>query len=281
MEWNVENLFDCADDSLKQDEEFLPTSERRWTWGRYWRKMDNVARVVMGVGHDSPPALVALCEVENDSVMIHLTRRSPLQSVGYRYVMTDSPDVRGIDVALMYQPEDFRLVDYASVRVPSQEHGLRPTRDILHAWGTLTSGDTLHVVVCHMPSKAGNSRASSQNRRLALATLQHLVDSLGQSAKVVVMGDFNDGKVRLSGMERHTPKSRGLEGSYRFRGVWEWIDHIMTRNISAEGTSLRYEAEWLQEKDSNGGWHPRRTFKGATYAGGVSDHVPIFLDITF
>ena len=90
MMWNVENLFDCNDDTLKQDEEFLPGSERQWTWGRYWRKIEDVSRVIMGVGDDMSPALVGLAEVENDSVMMSLTKMGALRALGYDYVMTDS-----------------------------------------------------------------------------------------------------------------------------------------------------------------------------------------------
>lgn len=178
MTWNVENLFDARHDSLKQDEEFLPESERQWTWGRYWHKIEDISRVVMGVGGDEPPALVALQEVENDSCMIALTQRGPLWSIHYKYVMTDSPDLRGVDVALLYRPEMFRLLGSESRRVPSEQYGLRPTRDILHAWGRLLGGDTLHVVVCHLPSRAGDSRQGKRNRQLAVNTLCQLADSL-------------------------------------------------------------------------------------------------------
>ena len=94
--WNVENLFDCHDDSLTRDEEFLPDSPRHWTKARYWHKLQDVARVVLAMGHEGPPELVALCEVENDSVMRDLTHRSLLRSLGYRYVLTTGSDLRGI-----------------------------------------------------------------------------------------------------------------------------------------------------------------------------------------
>lgn len=82
--WNVENLFDARHDTLKEDEEFLPESERQWTWGRYWRKVEDVGRIVMGIGNDRPPSLIALQEVENDSVMISLCRRGNLHALGYK-----------------------------------------------------------------------------------------------------------------------------------------------------------------------------------------------------
>ncbi|MCF0198157.1 MAG: endonuclease, partial [Bacteroidaceae bacterium] len=99
MSWNVENLFDTHHDSLKLDYDFLPDGDCGWTPVRYWQKLHDVARVVMSAGNDDRvPDLVGLCEVENDTVMFDLTRRSALRSCGYQYVMTDSPDARGVDV---------------------------------------------------------------------------------------------------------------------------------------------------------------------------------------
>ena len=141
ISWNVENLFDCTDDTTKLDEEFLPESERAWTHSRYWRKIEDISRVIMAIGEETPPALVALQEIENDSVMITLTRRGSLRALGYHYVMTNSPDQRGIDVALMYQPAMFKLYGYECTHVPSSQNGLRPTRDLLHAWGRVPGGD--------------------------------------------------------------------------------------------------------------------------------------------
>ena len=121
MFYNVENLFDCRHDSLKEDREFLPDGEKKWTPARYWRKLDALSKVVAAVGEERLPDLVGLCEVENDSVLFDLTRRSSLRALGYRYVATHSPDVRGIDVALLYQPGSFRLLESHEIPVPSAE----------------------------------------------------------------------------------------------------------------------------------------------------------------
>lgn len=293
MTWNLENLFDARDDSLKQDEEFLPESERQWTWGRYWRKIEDVSRVVMGVGGSEPPALVALQEVENDSCMIALTRRGPLWSIHYKYVMTDSPDHRGVDVALMYQPEKFHLLGSESRRVPSEQHGLRPTRDILHAWGRVPSGDTLHVVVCHLPSRAGHTQEGKRNRALAVNTLCGLADSLltnTPDCRLLIIGDFNatlrdkDLKPLLAMKSRRplTPmKKHPTSGTYRYQGNWSWIDHMfVSRNLVGFVSEAKlYTQPWMQRPTSDGTWYPRRTYLGTTYNGGVSDHVPVYLDL--
>ena len=117
MCWNVENLFDIRHDSLKNDYEFLPNALRHWNYTRYKKKLVSIARVITAVGEWTPPALVGLCEVENDSVMRDLVHYSPLKEHGYRYVMTHSPDERGIDVALLYQRDRFKLLFHRSVPI--------------------------------------------------------------------------------------------------------------------------------------------------------------------
>ncbi len=195
VSYNVENLFDCRHDSLKNDYEFLPDALRHWTWGRYYRKLDNIARALIAAGEGEPPALVGLCEVENDRVMQDLTRRSALQAAGYRYLMTDSPDPRGIDVALLYQPGRFKPITHESLTVPPPSKERHPTRDILHVSGLLLNRDTLDVFVCHLPSRAGGAKASSPYRIAAARRLKAATDSLfhlRRRAQIIIMGDFND-----------------------------------------------------------------------------------------
>ena len=298
--WNVENLFDCRHDTLKEDKEFLPEGVRRWTRERYAQKLADVGRTLMSIGGDEPVALIGLCEVENDSVMQSLTNQSMLRGQ-YQYVMTDSPDRRGIDVALMYT-SDFQLLGNESKRVPSEAHGLPHTRDLLHAWGRLPSGDTLHVVVCHLPSRAGNKQTSKQNRALALQTLDRLVDSLAShipDCQLMIMGDFNSTLRELKGMKSLwrgkpeeipsanmliplTPDNRyPTSGTYRFQGNWSWIDHIMvTPSLYNKVSKAKLHTQpWMQRPLADGTWYPRRTYLGTTYNGGVSDHVPVYCDV--
>lgn len=287
MEWNVENMFDCHDDSLKDDAEFLPSGERKWSWGRYWKKIEALGRVILDVGEDAPVDLIGLCEVENDSVMIDLTRKGLLRSLGYRYVMTNSPDNRGMDVALLYQPARFRLLDSHSVRIPSQENGFSPTRDILWTKGLTYQGDTLHVIVSHFPSRV-SGKLGEKHRRLVSNTLSSLVDSIGSEKHILVMGDFNAPPQdhifrKLSSLHDMVPQSRYPKiGSYNYRGIWSWIDHILISSSLVKRSSKvsPYHAPWTLEEASNGSWRPRRTYLGTYYQGGVSDHLPIWMDIT-
>ena len=166
VSYNVENLFDCRHDTLKNDYEFLPDGIRHWNYSKYKKKLDAIARVITAVGGWTPPALVALCEVENDSVLRDLTQRSALREAGYRYVMTNSPDQRGIDVALLYQRDMFKLLACQSIPIPnaSGKKKFRPTRDILHVSGLLLNKDTLDIFVTHLPvePKKANLTASLQ-----------------------------------------------------------------------------------------------------------------------
>ena len=209
--WNTENLFDTRHDSLKNDYEFLPNAIRHWNYNKYKKKLSDIARVITAIGEWNPPALIGLCEVENDTVLRDLTHRSPLQELDYRYVMTDSPDLRGIDMALLYQRDLFKLLSSRSISIPVfRQH--RPTRNLLHVNGLLLTGDTLDVFVCHLPSRSGGAKESEPYRLHAAQILRTKVDSVlhtrlhpqviknlvdvvlmkDTSKRIIVMGDFND-----------------------------------------------------------------------------------------
>lgn len=301
MFYNVENLFDCRDDSLTDDAEFLPDGGKRWTPYRYWRKLNALSKVVAAVSEERLPDLIGLCEVENDSVLFDLTRRSSLRALGYRYEVTRSPDVRGIDVALLYQPGSFRLLQVREVAVPSVREGFRPTRNMLYVKGRLLSGDTLHVMVCHWPSRWGATRESRRHRRLAARTLGQWVDSVRTASphpRLLVMGDFNAGMRDEAFREGLSPflyapssapvSDTGVGGSYRYHGLWETIDHILVspalmdasnRFHTGEGKRRIVAFPFMCEPDKTyGGLRPFRTYQGPLYKGGYSDHFPVLLD---
>lgn len=176
VSWNIENLFDTHHDSLKNDHEYLPDAIRHWNIADI-EKTGWCCRVITAIGEWNPPALVGLCEVENDTVLRDLTRRSPLKELSYRYVMTNSPDLRGIDVALLYQRDLFKLLSSRSISIPPfKQH--RPTRDLLHVSGLLLAGDTLDVFVCHFPSRSGGAKESEPYRLYVAHILRTEVDSI-------------------------------------------------------------------------------------------------------
>lgn len=286
MEWNVENLFDTAHDYGRNDLEFTPESERQWNSRRYWKKLDDIARIITIVGDGEPPALVGLCEVENDTVMRDLTKRSSLRTLGYDYLMTDSPDERGVDVALMYKRGLFLPLGHECLRVPSVENNLKPTRDILHVWGRMIGDDTLHAMVCHLPSKAGDSPTSAHHRRLAVQTIAHAIDSLikqDPDIRLILMGDFNtdprDRVFKLLCPPMHTlmpTKWKELQkpqGTYYYQKLWSYIDHMLVT-----APLLYDENEKNRAQAARFDWM-KRTYGGTAYLGGISDHQPLYWDL--
>lgn len=295
VELNCENLFDCRHDSLKNDTEFLPDGAYHWTRTRYWQKLDRIGQTILSCGVKEQtwqlPDMVALCEVENDSVLHDLTRRSLLRNARYDYVMTNSPDERGIDVALMYSPYSFRLIGSHSVRV-NPIKGMRPTRDILYASGVTASGDTLHVIVAHLPSRRGGEKFSRPFRMAAARQVAAVVDSIynnvSAEAKIIVAGDFNDysnsESIQLLCSKRMIEVSKGAKGrngakgTYRYQGLWGSLDHILvSRPLSDIATECYVnDAEFLIERDEKyGGVKPRRNYLGPRYLNGFSDHLPL------
>ena len=190
VELNCENLFDTHHDAGKEDTEFLSDGTRHWTSPKYWGKLNRIGQEILSCSEELPD-LVALIEVENDSVLRDLTHRSLLRNAGYQYLMTESPDQRGVDVALLYQPARFRLLCYDYLEVPPLPD-MRPTRDILYVQGCCPSGDTLHVFVLHSPSRYGGERSSRPNRLQVIRQLRQKLAELGSSARVIITGDFND-----------------------------------------------------------------------------------------
>ena len=194
VEYNVENIFDTRHDEGKQDEEFLPDATRHWTEKRYWKKLDRIGKSILSTSENGIPDLIALCEVENDQTLTDLTKRSLLRNAGYEYVMTQSPDARGVDVALIYSPFSFGLIRSYGLRVDTIP-GMKPTRDILYACGQLQSGDTLHVFVVHAPSRHGSEKTTRPFRMQAANRLLQAVDSIRAitpDARILISGDFND-----------------------------------------------------------------------------------------
>lgn len=310
MSWNVENLFDIRHDTLKNDQEFLPDALRHWNYSKYKKKLTDIARVITAVGEWNPPALVGLCEVENDTVLRDLTRYSPLKELGYHYVMTNSPDWRGIDVALLYQRDLFKLVASHSIPIPRFRHHA-PTRDILHVSGLLLTGDTLDVFVCHLPSRSGGAKESEPYRIHASQILRAKADSLlgiRLHPQLIIMGDFNDYPTNNSirkvleatAPPSHSPSPLKLYhllarkatsrnfGSYKYQGEWGLLDHLIVSGTLLHTSSHFFTREekarvctlpfLLTRDEKYGDQEPFRTYKGMKYQGGISDHLPVCAD---
>lgn len=311
--WNVENLFDTKHDSLKNDTEFLPDATRHWNYRKYKKKLANIARVISAVGKWESPVLVGLCEVENDRTLRDLTLYSPLKEREYRYVMTHSADTRGINVALLYQRDRFKLLSTNAIAPGLPEPHSRPTRDILHVSGQLLTGDTLDVLVAHLPSRSGGEKQSEPYRLFVARKIKETADSLISirlHPKLIIMGDFNDYPTNQSvakvlnalppparpepGKLYHllAQKAKSPDfGSYKYRGEWGLLDHLIVSGtllhpqeslFGSEATADVVRLPFLLTKDEKyGGMQPFRTYNGMTYQGGYSDHLPIYADFRF
>lgn len=316
MEYNVENLFDTLHAETKSDIEFTPQGEKQWTERRYWNKLGKICRVIAATGETAPADLIALIEVENDSTLSHLTRRTKLWRLGYEYIISHSEDLRGINVALLYQPHRFRPIMHDSLRLNRCERSVRPTRDILHISGELTSGDTLDLFICHFPSRRGGKPNEIYRTDLA-RMVRTYTDSLmrtRQTPYIVITGDFNafyperclkEGlSVLLPSIPLH-PHSlyllshdlRGqadIHGTYKFQGDWNQLDHFIVNDrllrldtipthLHTNPKSCRIvDFPFLLRRDRKGdGVHPFRSFLGNYYSGGYSDHLPLLLDLYY
>jgi hypothetical protein len=310
MFYNTENLFDPFDDSLSAgDDEYLPSGDRHWTWNRYQAKLFNIYKVIVSIGGWEPPSLIGLCEVENRRVVNDLLYNTPLVKFPYAVLHRESPDKRGIDVALLYRKDVFRSISCTFLPVKFPDRPDETTRDILYSKGLL-QGDTLHLFVNHWPSRSGGQNETDNKRLTVSNILRQLTDSILQanpSARIVIMGDFNDGpmdasireglgavpveEVPFTGLVDLSSQFAGKTsgGSHKFQGEWTVLDQfIVSSGILTESTGLHckkedvhiFSAPFLLERDEQYlGVRPKRTYNGFLYAGGFSDHLPVYIDL--
>ncbi|MCU0457949.1 MAG: endonuclease/exonuclease/phosphatase family protein [Bacteroidales bacterium] len=301
MFYNVENLFDTEDDSTRNDEEFLPDGSRRWTLARYQKKLSAIARAVAATGGWDLPSVIGLCEVENEKVVRDLAHGTILSAGNYGIVHRDSPDPRGIDLALLYKRDRFTVTD-TEVWLPSRSDSIPVmTRNILYV--RLASGeDTLHVVLCHLPSRRGGVLAAGELRekmaQLAAGKIESVLDATDGKASLVLMGDFNAAPTEpvMSVLTEGTDlinlsadlAKRG-KGSYRYQGTWEMIDQVLVSGAMTDTTSLFYAvpgsfrvvdpAFLLTDDEIYPGLKPFPTYGGYRWQGGYSDHLPVTVKI--
>ncbi|MGM0498239.1 MAG: endonuclease, partial [Bacteroidota bacterium] len=304
MFYNVENLFDTIENPDANDEEFLPGGTRNWNGFRYYQKKNRIYKTIMAAGGWRPPELIGLCEIENETVLEDILWNTPFSKFEYKYIHKNSPDHRGIDVALLYDPERFFPVSekYIRLKLPDEYSS---TREILYAKGHTKQNDTIHVFVNHWPSKYGGAAKSQPKRNIAAKTLKAVTDSILKSekqAKLIITGDFNDGptaesiqgylKVKapadsvinqnLYNLSEHWLNE--VYGTYKYQGQWSVIDQlIVSGSLLKNSKELKTTEEdahifapsFLLEKDEKYiGKKPYRTYVGFKYNGGFSDHLP-------
>lgn len=303
--YNVENYFDPFDDTLTNDNEFLPEGIRHWNYTRFLKKRNTIYKTIMAVGGWEPPAIIGLCEIENRFVLKQLVYETPFAHFDYRIVHEESPDRRGIDVALLFNPKVFKILNHQAIAINFPESPNTKTRDILYVKGIVFEEDTLHVFVNHWPSRYGGELASESRRIFVAQQLAHHIDILlenNEDAAIIVMGDFNDYSDNRSIKEELRsgknpnnsrlinlmPENNFSIGTHKFDGEWGILDQIMVSPILVsietglfiEGEAQIFDADFLLQDDiKNLGKMPLRTYLGMKYHGGFSDHLPVYVDI--
>ncbi len=307
--YNLENLFDTIDEEGVTDEEFTPEGKNNWTPDKYLEKIGNMARAIhgIGLGEYTPDgaALLGVCELENKSVLRDLANTDILKDRNYEFVHYDSPYYRGMDVALMYQPAYFRVLNSASHELTIPEKENWTTRAQLVVTGIL-DGDTVHVIVNHWPSRSGGQKKSEPLRIAAAQLTYSIADSLFNiypDARIMIMGDLNDDPTdksvrkelrstgdpeKVDGRGFYNPylplHQQGI-GSLGYRDSWNLFDQILLSSsmVGKDYSSYSfYSAKVHNEKsliqqDGRFKGYPWRTYSYGAYIGGYSDHFPVYV----
>ena len=302
--YNVENLFDTENDSLTFDDDRTPGGKDQWTNDRYEKKIANISKVLseIGVGiSKTSPDIIGLCEVENKSVVEDLIHHENLNDKNYGVIHFDSPDERGIDVALLYNPLHFVPDTSYVIELPLYNGEERKyTRDILFVKGML-DGEEMGFFVNHWPSRRGGQEASEPKRLQAATVLRTKIDSIlirDQNAKIVSMGDFNDYPNNNSMTEvmncepganhqltnlTHRFHEDGI-GTYNYRGEWGMLDQFIVSDgllysqkgcAASDSNVVVFKEDWMLYFPKEGEPSPSKTYGGPNYYGGYSDHLPI------
>lgn len=303
--YNTENLFDTINDPSVNDNDFTPEGKKKWTGYRYYRKLHHTFQALSAMATPEPPALIGMCEVENRQVLDHLRYRTPLESWEYSLVHQESPDPRGIDVALLYRPERFRLVSSTFFRVKFPASPTARTRDILVAKGLADGSDTLIVLVSHWSSRIGDPGSGTRKRLFIARTLRAICDSISgvsSGTGIILMGDFND-EPADSSVQWLTATTNsgarlvnltdsaagGVPGTYKYKAQWNRLDHIIVSHnllqaakagLLLKGGMRIGDFDFLLEPDKKYlDLKPAKTFNGMKYLGGYSDHLPVYIDL--
>ncbi len=289
--YNVENLFDTKDDPSTNDQDFLPNSEMAWTEDRYRTKLEHLAEAIAMTDADLPEFL-GLAEVENGTVVKDLADEQVLAKAKYAVVHFDSPDERGIDVALLYKRDKFTLENSESLHV---DLGDDRTRDILHV-ELSQAGHTYHVFVNHWPSRSGGPEQSEPKRMAAAMVLSSAVEKInsGPKAHIIIMGDLNDTPQNNS-IQKGLGATCGIgsaalvdlmcmdqpvgSGSYNYQGEWSFLDQFIVDPLTAKEVkkASAFSDERIMFYHPKNGPSPDKTYSSGHYKGGYSDHLPIVM----
>ena len=305
--YNVENLFDTENDPNKNDEQFLPTGDYKWTPERYHQKLENLSSVISLIGQDKGGVVViGVSEIENRKVLEDLAAMPKLKSLHLAVAHHDSPDRRGVDVAFLYNQKRFQVIDTNAFPVVTDDTNFR-TRDLFLMTGIIDGTDTVHLIVMHWPSKSGGEKRSMPKRIAAAQAARNVADLLlarDINANIIFMGDLNDNPTATSIKDYLKPKVKIKDvgkgdlfnpmwkmyqdgiGTYAYRDNWEVIDQmIISSNLlnPYRPNSYKFVAtkvfrrQFMLTQSGSYMGYPYRTYAGGAYQGGYSDHFPVFL----
>jgi hypothetical protein len=313
--YNLENFYDTIDNPLVNDNDFTPKGEKNYNGSIYWDKVGNLASVLSKLGSDekpesmSPdgPAIIGVAEIENDTVLTDLVNHPLLKKRGYKIVHYDSKDIRGVDVALLYNPKYFKPEESKAlfVKLPGGSKDSYFTRDVLWVKGKL-DGETIHIYVNHWPSRLGGEERSAPARAAAALVSKNHMDSITKAdgeQKVIIMGDLNDDPVSPSLTEVLKAKAKikdvklgGLfnpwvdmykkgYGTLAYQDAWGLFDQIVIsypwldkeQNGFFFFKQVIFNREFMTENKGRYKGYPMRTWDGNTYRSGYSDHFPTYL----
>ena len=310
--YNCENLFDTEHDSLKRDYDFTPDGRYHWTTYKYWTKQKHIAKAISAIGGWEAPAIVGLAEVENQHVLINLVYNTNLKTHHYQIIHHESPDRRGIDIAMIYRPDKVEIIEEKAIPVRFPFDTATRTRDILYVKARILFGDTLIILFNHWPSRWGGQFQTEEKRIFVARKVKHITDSIMRDnpcAKIIVMGDLNDSpsnKSLAEGLEVKSPgaytkqplidlmipyEEQGTGTHYHVGetgGSWTVLDHIIVSRgllwdcegaYVKDGQAYIFRAPFLLEKNVQNQTIPNRTYHGMKYHGGFSDHLPVYVDV--
>jgi hypothetical protein len=308
--YNLENLFDTINNvELENSEEFTPEGINKWTSKRYHEKLKNMAFVISEIATDITPdglAILGVSEIENRGVLEDLVKEDAIKKRNYQVVHYDSPDERGVDVGLLYQPKYFKVTNSRSHTLHMADTAFK-TRDQLVVSGLL-GGEMIHVIVNHWPSRRGGEKASRPDRNAAADLSRYIVDSLlsiDQNAKILVMGDLNDDPINQSVKDHLRAKGREDElqggdmfnpmfklykdgiGSLAYDDAWNLFDQIIVSQglLGPDKSTWKFynakvfSKSYMKQKDGAYAGYPLRTFAGGVYMNGYSDHFPVYVNL--
>ncbi len=306
--YNLENLFDIEDDPKIRDEEYTPEGSKNWDSTKYANKLANMSEVINKLGTSITPnglAVLGVSEIENRRVLEDLVAHENLKGRNYKIVHYDSPDARGIDVGLLYNPKFFKVTNSVSYDLTFEHSPDYKTRDQLLVSGEL-DGELMHIIVVHWPSRRGGQSASEPRRIDAAKLGRKIIDSLltqDPNAKIVLMGDLNDDPNNKSVKEYIRAKAKIAKvkqgdmynvmyghfkkgnGTLAWNDAWNLFDQlIISKSMTSEDAStyvyhksVVFNKSFLKQKEGRFKGYPHRTHAGGQYLNGYSDHFPVFL----